>query len=391
MPVNQTILNVFVASPSDVTDERNALANVIDELNLIFIDVYNCRLQLLRWEKDVHPSFGAYTQDVVNTQIGDEYDIFIGIFWGKIGTPTPQFDSGSIEEFERALSRLKLDASSIEIMMYFKDTPISPSKVDGSDLDKIKKLKQRLGEEGGAYTKFETTESFISLLRIHLSMVVKKITSSINSNNADNSAEANQLAVVADENDPLDEDYGYLDFIDIYDTKMNYLTECMGKMSDATIKVGDNIKKRTQQINDANNDVKLAKMAIKLSAEDINLYSHLMESEVEFHSNLIDDAFEALSKAVVIAIEFDKDDLTRFDSLYSELTSLKTSVFSANEGVGSFRAASSSLPKLTVELNKARRRTTAVLDKVLLENNRMIEYIDNILLIITEFKSSSTR
>lgn len=85
MPRSETIIGTFVASPSDVEEERTALESVVVELNKTWSKSLNLRLDLIKWETDVYPGFGQYPQDVINTQIGDEYDIFIAIFWGKIG------------------------------------------------------------------------------------------------------------------------------------------------------------------------------------------------------------------------------------------------------------------------------------------------------------------
>ncbi|MER0041103.1 hypothetical protein [Pseudomonas sp. MGal98] len=102
MPRNETILNVFIASPSDVSDERKILDSVINELNKTWSKSLKLRLEPIKWETDAYPNFGPYSQDVINNQIDDDYDIFIAIFWSKIGTKTPAAQSGTIEEFERA-------------------------------------------------------------------------------------------------------------------------------------------------------------------------------------------------------------------------------------------------------------------------------------------------
>ncbi|EPG2128157.1 DUF4062 domain-containing protein, partial [Acinetobacter baumannii] len=74
MPQQQVILNVFLASPSDVSYEREVIQNIINELNKTWSKNLNLRLELLRWETDVVPSFGEYSQGVINQQIGSDYD-----------------------------------------------------------------------------------------------------------------------------------------------------------------------------------------------------------------------------------------------------------------------------------------------------------------------------
>ena len=48
MPQTQTILQVFVASPSDVAEERKILGEVIDDINRTARDAHPLRLELLK-------------------------------------------------------------------------------------------------------------------------------------------------------------------------------------------------------------------------------------------------------------------------------------------------------------------------------------------------------
>ncbi len=82
MAILQTILQVFVASPGDIVDERKILKDVINEFNVTWGDTHNVRLDLLKWETHSSLGFGEDAQDVINQQVGDEYDIFLGVMWG---------------------------------------------------------------------------------------------------------------------------------------------------------------------------------------------------------------------------------------------------------------------------------------------------------------------
>lgn len=107
MPRESVILQIFVASPSDVSDERELLETVVAQLNQTWSTSLGITFELVKWGTHVHPSFSSDPQAVINEQIGLEYDVFIGIFWGRLGTSTPRAASGAIEEFDRAYSRSK--------------------------------------------------------------------------------------------------------------------------------------------------------------------------------------------------------------------------------------------------------------------------------------------
>jgi hypothetical protein len=72
-------LRIFVSSPSDVVDERNQYAAVVQELNLTLGALLPERavvLELVRWETHTHPDLVAEPQRVVDEQIEADYDIF---------------------------------------------------------------------------------------------------------------------------------------------------------------------------------------------------------------------------------------------------------------------------------------------------------------------------
>ena len=151
MPRQTIVLRVFVASPSDVQPERGLLESVMTELNQAWSTTLGIMFELVRWETSVRPAFSSDPQAAINEQIGEDYDIFIGIFWSRLGTPTPRSVSGSIEEFELAHKRLVATGGAPEILLYFKDAPVAPSKIDVKQLEGVQNFKGSLGVRGGLY------------------------------------------------------------------------------------------------------------------------------------------------------------------------------------------------------------------------------------------------
>jgi hypothetical protein len=90
-------LRVFVASPDDVKEERDLLEDVISKFNIDRGKTEEIRLDLVRWETHCFPGINTDVQANVNDQIGDNYDIFIGIMWKKFGTPTPRAALGQLK------------------------------------------------------------------------------------------------------------------------------------------------------------------------------------------------------------------------------------------------------------------------------------------------------
>lgn len=175
MPRQSKLLRVFVASPSDVTEERIRLESIVDEINKTIGSDSGTQLELVKRETDVAPGVGAYPQDVINQQIGDDIDIFIGILWKKFGTRTATALSGTEEEFNRAYEIHTMNPGSIRIMFYFNETPINPYEIDSEQLDLIKEFRNNLGGKGILWDTYRDMNEFDRKLRMHLNKEIKNI------------------------------------------------------------------------------------------------------------------------------------------------------------------------------------------------------------------------
>jgi hypothetical protein len=161
MAINLVRLKVFVASTQDLAEERSTLELCVREFNRDWSEKLGVELDLVRWETHAYPSIAADPQSVINEQIGDKYDIFVGLLGHRFGTPTPRAESGTSEEFERALTKYR-SGEHVQIMFYFKDVPISPSLIDLDQLAKVGLFRSKLGEEGVLYWTFKEEEELVN-------------------------------------------------------------------------------------------------------------------------------------------------------------------------------------------------------------------------------------
>jgi hypothetical protein len=105
--------NLFLASPGDVSDERNIAKDVVDRINSIHDGKY--RIFLKRWEDFFIPNVGRIQENVFRDTNFNSTDIFIGIFWSRVGTPSGainpetgnEYEGGTIEEIEKILKMVK--------------------------------------------------------------------------------------------------------------------------------------------------------------------------------------------------------------------------------------------------------------------------------------------
>jgi hypothetical protein len=110
-----------VASPSEVKSERDAVSQVVDDLNRGIAPERMLRIELSRWETDVHPGFHPEgPQGLIDKMLRiQDCDVLVGIFWRRFGTPTNDAASGTEHEFRVAYDAWK-QSQKPEIMVYFK-------------------------------------------------------------------------------------------------------------------------------------------------------------------------------------------------------------------------------------------------------------------------------
>ena len=181
MPTPVKKVRIFVASPGDVQIEREQFAKVVNELNLTISAIAPEKeivLELVRWETHVYPGLGKDAQEVVNQQIG-EYDIFVGMIWKRLGTPTLAAGSGTEEEFQRAYSIWQKDKT-LPVLFYFCQQSFPPprTKEEVEQLGKVVDFRDELMKKG-LVADYADHESFADVIRPHLLLVIGKMFSKI--------------------------------------------------------------------------------------------------------------------------------------------------------------------------------------------------------------------
>lgn len=142
------------------------MEGVVSRLNRTIGDREGVFLDLIRWETHAWPGFGADAQDVINREI-EPGDIFVGVLWRRIGTPTQRAISGTVEEFERA-HELWLHTGRPSLMVYFSRTAFYPSREDLAQFGGVLDFKDHLRGKGAFMWEYDGPDQFEDLLHEHL-------------------------------------------------------------------------------------------------------------------------------------------------------------------------------------------------------------------------------
>ena len=163
-----TVYQVFIASPSDVIDERNAIKDVILEWNASHSIRTGILLEPVLWETHSRPQMGERAQEIINRQLVKDGDFLIAVFWSKIGSRTGKFLSGTVEEIEQFISTNR------SAIIYFSNCPIHPDKIDSKQIALLEEFKTKC-RSCGLYSTYNNLDEFKSKFAHHLSREINVI------------------------------------------------------------------------------------------------------------------------------------------------------------------------------------------------------------------------
>jgi len=136
------VIPVMIASPGDVAEERNIAREVIHDWNDINSQRSKVMLAALGWDSHSSPELGARPQQLINERVLKDCDLLIGIFWTRLGTPTGNAQSGTVEEIEEHV------VSGKPAMIYFSSKPVSLESVEIEQYRQVKAIRESWQNRG---------------------------------------------------------------------------------------------------------------------------------------------------------------------------------------------------------------------------------------------------
>jgi hypothetical protein len=350
-----TELTVFVSSPSDVAEERHLLAAVVGELNRTWSASLKVRLDLVGYETHAVPGLGVDAQDVINHTLTDNYDIFIGIMWARFGTPTARAESGTEEEFERALARYRADPTSLRLMFYFKDDPIPPSELDIEQYSRVVAFRKRLQREGLLYWSF--VSPFDSYVRIHLARQIQDLVSLTPPSPNRTVDMENRDAQSPAKDDEVPDEPGVVDALDDF---LNDLSEVGASRQRVLVAVTD-LANHFQTNEKPAGDLQSIKRAANRAAEGLEEFVRRADVEIPIMTDRFESAMQQFGTAMALASEFVAPEQLYPTSLRETLYGLVDTLSKDATAVAGFRDLLIASPRITTQLNRAKRRSSDAL------------------------------
>lgn len=172
MPYNATVINVMIASPSDVATERKVIRDTIHDWNAVHFADRRVILFPVGWDTHSAPAMGDRAQEVINKQILHNCDLLVAVFWTRLGSPTGKAASGTVEEIEEHLAAGK------PAMLYFSNTPVHPDSVDDAQYKALREFRSAC-QKRGLIESYDSLEEFREKFRRQLAQTIIHVYGSI--------------------------------------------------------------------------------------------------------------------------------------------------------------------------------------------------------------------
>ena len=359
---------IFLASPSDLADERTSIDEVISELNHSFSNKKNITLELIKWETHSAPGISKDgPQDIINKDIGSDYDIFIGLLWTKFGMPTETAGSGTEEEFTIAYEKFLEDSNSIQILFYFRTSaPTSLSDIDPEQLAQVRKFKDSLGEMGTLYWQYQAVEELHRLLRIHIPKRINQLIdqASESSGSVEQQVMENQDEKIAESQE---DELGLVDYQEIIEDSLANSTKGIEGIGDSLAWLAEEIEKKTEEAKRFPGEQLLSRRTsrdfFRRAAKIINDFADRIDPDINIFISNFEEGIDAISKLINIQKnDFSPADQEDLDLALDGLKEMDEVIIDMISSVNGLREVVHSLPRMERELNRARRNAESKLE-----------------------------
>lgn len=143
------IFNIMVGSPGDVTHIAKRAIECINNWNILNSYDKNIALVPHHWTSSSYPSLRKPAQAHIDDILVERSDALVAIFGSRLGTPTDNYISGTVEEIE------KHRAAEKPVMVFFSET------LDFSqDVEQLKKLQEYRTQLSGLYETYNGIDDF---------------------------------------------------------------------------------------------------------------------------------------------------------------------------------------------------------------------------------------
>jgi hypothetical protein len=165
MPYSATVIPTMIASPGDAQEERGLVRKLLHEWNAVNSEIRKAVLAPVGWETHASPRLRGRAQEIINSKLLKKCDLLVGVFWTRLGSPTGEYESGTVEEIKKHVEAGKL------AMVYFCTKPVVKNSNDHDQYGRVIEFKEWCKAEG-IIGEYEDLVEFEELFRKDLALTM---------------------------------------------------------------------------------------------------------------------------------------------------------------------------------------------------------------------------
>ena len=397
MSFNATVITIFISSPGDVPEDRKLIIRTINGWNQRNGGSRKVFFQALTWEQLVAPDRGRSGQDVIDDQIGNTYDIYLGLMWSRFGSATTKADSGTEDEFDQAIARHDSDGG-LTISFLFKNSPIPQDMLDGLQFDKVQKFKKKVAEFGCLYREFNDDASLVDAVNLILDRFANASTPESGNGGPqkvkDDRDGSTSINIGGNEKDnaacDIEEnefELGLLDYNEILSTEGSNFTALMEEWNSRLSIAGQAAKEATDELNSISRFGEIEPTAAKKIINRVANYTNEFVDWGDENIQLIDKSMEVFAEAfsglAIVSVDFDTSD-AEIESGIKAGEELIDTIDETNVSLEGLSKSALSVPRITKEMIQANKRLADLLSRMIEKNKT---FAVNVGISVDELKS----
>ena len=361
-------IDVFVSSPSDVTDYVDIIRREANNFNISHQDDGNV-INVIDYSHNAPSGIGETPQSVIDATIAERYDIYIGLMGCRFGTETATQISGTYKEFRDAIDR-HAEGRLKQVSFFFYRGNIGLNDINGEQLSLVDNFRKELSDMKGCgvlYRDFKDEAELSTLFHITIAAALK------NSRSIESIAQTTNAVCNEPKINPLTqqdaEEFGLYEHVQAGLSDMEEANHAMVDMTAYINEYQAILEKETKTIMQSVEDEKtppsvkmrlIAKSADKIG-DQMTILAGRTEPKAKCYRDKFISAFNHMLEVIAIsssASEDNEDDKTNMrDNLVANLASMTE----AKASLDGFIKKTDTIPNYTTVLARGKKRLSKAL------------------------------
>jgi hypothetical protein len=133
MPYSTIAYQLLISAPGDLPEEDiRAAFDAVTRWNVLYGRPQGATVVPTHWSHHSAAEHGTRPQESLNKQLVEDADLLVALFWHRLGSPTGEAESGTVEEIEEASAR----GAYVGVLRCTR--PIPPGDLDADQASRLK-------------------------------------------------------------------------------------------------------------------------------------------------------------------------------------------------------------------------------------------------------------